>query len=88
MEHRKNYMTAHQLAKLGEDTPRRHDICREILGVARPGKTAQDKASGAVARRLANRAKRDAWRRQHNQVRDNKNFPVETCNGKKNRFLH
>ena len=86
MEHRKNYMTAHQIAKLGEDTPRRHDICREILGVARPGKTAKDKASGAALRRAANRAKREAWYADRN--RSDKNFPVETCNGKKNRFLH
>lgn len=43
---RENFMTAAQAAKLG-DLPRTHQNCLEKTGVARPGKTAQQRARRA-----------------------------------------
>jgi hypothetical protein len=43
----KKFMSDHQRAKLG-DLPTIHDFCIEETGVARPGKTARDKANGHV----------------------------------------
>jgi hypothetical protein len=40
---RANYMTAAQREKMGIQ-PRTHQTCLRLLGVARPGKTAKDKA--------------------------------------------
>ena len=43
MTDRANYMSEKQRAAMGQ-LPRRHDLCRDATGVARPGKTRQDKA--------------------------------------------
>lgn len=51
--------------------------------IQRPGKTRRDRFSGANARNQANKATRVAWEKTPN--RKNKDFPFETCNGKKNR---
>lgn len=40
---RKDYMSASQKAAMG-NLPRTHENCKNKTGVARPGKTAQDKA--------------------------------------------
>ena len=40
---RANFMTDDQKAKMGKAV-RRHDVCKELTGVQRPGKTAQDRA--------------------------------------------
>lgn len=58
---------------------------REISKVMRPGKTLRDRRSGATERRLRNRDARISW--QHDHRADNKNFPVEACNGKRNRYV-
>lgn len=44
---RKDYMTKSQADKLGK-LPRTHQNCIEKLGVARPGKTAKDRAQGSI----------------------------------------
>jgi|PlaIllAssembly_1097288.scaffolds.fasta_scaffold08811_9 hypothetical protein len=46
MTDRAKYMTEKQRAAMGQQ-PRRHDLCRDATGVARPGKTRQDKARRA-----------------------------------------
>lgn len=46
----------------------------------RTGKTAKDRASGATARRLTNRAMRVEWEHDPKRV----SFPKSACNGKKN----
>lgn len=51
--------------------------------VRKPGKTAKDAANGAKARNVANKEERAIWSRLDNQERDNRNFPLSTCNGKK-----
>jgi hypothetical protein len=48
MADRAKFMTEKQRAAMGQQ-PRRHDLCREATGVARPGKTRQDKARRAGA---------------------------------------
>ena len=40
---RKEFMTAEQKKKMG-NLPRTHENCMDKVGVARPGKTAQDRA--------------------------------------------
>lgn len=47
----------------------------------RPGKTQRDKASGAHARCIANKAARAAWQQSSNKEK----FPWNTCNGKRNK---
>jgi hypothetical protein len=47
----------------------------------RVGKTQRDKQSGAWHNRFENRSKRLSWEKGESKV-----FPVETCNGKKNRL--
>jgi hypothetical protein len=42
---RKEYMTAAEKAAMG-NLPRTHQNCIEKTGVARPGKTAKDRAGG------------------------------------------
>lgn len=49
----------------------------------RHGKTHKDKERGVWSNRFANRDKRVAWQKSSNA--DNRNFPREACNGKKNR---
>lgn len=44
---RRQYMTSDQASKLGNQA-RTHQNCLEATGVARPGKTKQDKARGHV----------------------------------------
>ncbi len=39
----KDYMTTAQRTELGR-SPTRHSICLKLFGVARPGKTARDRA--------------------------------------------
>ena len=51
--------------------------------VTRPGMTEKDRKSGAFERRLRNRDLRVAW--QHDPKADNRFFPVQACNGKRNR---
>ena len=43
MKQRASYMTSAQSAKMGM-MPRTHENCLRLVGVARPGKTAKDKA--------------------------------------------
>lgn len=44
---RADYMTGTQKAAMG-NLPRTHQNCMEKTGVARPGKTAQDKARSGI----------------------------------------
>ena len=96
MQDRESFMTASQLRKVtfrteqrgGKRIPRSHHEMREITGVARPGKTAKDKATGAQARRLANRRARVEWQQENSKTRHNDKFPRDTCNGKKNHYIH
>jgi len=43
IKQRAEYMTQAQKDKM-KDFPRTHDNCLDLVGVARPGKTAQDRA--------------------------------------------
>lgn len=43
----KQYMTSAQRSKLG-DWPTTHRNCIDLFGVARPGKTARDRANGGI----------------------------------------
>ncbi len=52
--------------------------------IRRPGKTQRDQKSGAHARRIMNQQKRADWYKD--QSHNNNNFPVESCNGKRNRY--
>ncbi len=47
---RENFMTPRQAEMMG-DLPRTHENCRAKTGVARPGKTAKDRALRAGANR-------------------------------------
>lgn len=49
----------------------------------RTGKTARDRASGALARRLNNQQSRAAWQ---NDTTGRTQFPAHTCNGKRNKL--
>ena len=53
--------------------------------VSRPGKTAKDRANGAFARNATNKRLRADWSNDKNASAGN--FPKETCNGKRNRYL-
>ena len=46
MKERKDYMTSAQKQAMG-NSPRNHYLCIERTGVARPGKTAHDRAKRA-----------------------------------------
>ena len=50
----------------------------------RKGKTVRDHTTGAWDNRFKNREARVAW--QHDSHSTNKDFPKESCNGKKNRI--
>ena len=52
----------------------------------RTGKTKKDRESGATARNETNKALRVEWQQTAEKSRFNRNFPVATCNGKRNRF--
>jgi hypothetical protein len=92
---RADYMTHEQKAQTA-GKKRTHDAMRRatakadkngkvtVLGVARPGKTAQDKARGAAARAASNRATRADWQNS-DQGKNPGLFPWKTCNGKRNR---
>lgn len=51
----------------------------------RSGKTQKDHASGAQRRNENNKAKRGSWSNIENSGRNDKNFPAETCAGKRHR---
>jgi hypothetical protein len=52
---------------------------------ARVGKTAKDRANGAMRRNLENKSSRVSW--QHDNKASTGNFPFNSCNGKKNRTV-
>ena len=49
------------------------------------GKTAKDRASGAMARNASNKDTRASWCNDSKRSADN--FPYSTCNGKRNRTV-
>lgn len=55
------------------------------MPTVRNGKTAKDRANKATERRLANQAARREW--QNDNRSTNANFPYDSCNGKKNRYV-
>jgi hypothetical protein len=77
-------MTETQRIAMG-DKPRRHDVCLEILKVARPGKTAKDRENGSIERNFHNKRMRQEWYNDHNAT--NNTFPRDTCNGHKNKYI-
>lgn len=60
---------------------------RDDKFVRKPGKTALDKENGAAASIISNRAERVQWEKQANSVRNNRDFPLHICNGKRSRSL-
>ena len=58
---RADFMTPAQKASMGK-LPRTHETCEEKTGVARPGKTGSDKASGAWANKHARNARHETRR--------------------------
>ena len=54
---------------------------------ARVGKTKREHASGVHGNRFKNREKRVVWQKNIDPRNPGSNpFPVESCNGKKNRY--
>ena len=53
----------------------------------RVGKTEKDRQNGAHATALTNREQRVDWHNSTSPRPTNLNFPVATCNGKKNRLV-
>lgn len=51
--------------------------------VRHPGKTRRDRESGAWAKRLSNRAERNAWCNSSKRGA----FPMHTCNGKRTQSI-
>jgi hypothetical protein len=54
--------------------------------IMRPGKTAKDARSGAARRNEENKSKRRDWENERDSRGNPTPFPLETCNGKKNRY--